>query len=109
MYRAFGGDVTVQDARQPECPAHGVVVRVVATGVCRSDWHGWMGHDEITLPHVPGHEFAGVVAEVGADVRNWSPGAEVTVPFVCGCGTCPACRDGDHQVCEQQTQPGFTH
>lgn len=81
-----------------------------ATGLCRSDWHGWIGHDpDITLPHVPGHELAGVVEAVGARVTGWHPGDRVTVPFVCACGSCPSCAAGDQQVCERQTQPGFTH
>ncbi len=81
-----------------------------ATGVCRSDWHAWSGHDaDVVLPHVPGHELAGTVAAVGARVRGWSVGDRVTVPFVCACGQCPPCRAGDHQVCLRQTQPGFTH
>jgi alcohol dehydrogenase len=85
-------------------------VRVEATGLCRSDWHALAGHDpDVALPHVPGHEFAGVVAEVGRDVRGWRPGARVTAPFVNACGRCGPCRAGDHQVCEHQRQPGFTH
>jgi alcohol dehydrogenase len=90
------------------CPTGGAVIAVRATGVCRSDWHAWMGHDAgVRLPHVPGHEFAGVVAEVGAGVRRWQPGDRVTVPFVCACGDCPPCHAGDHQVCLNQYQPGF--
>jgi alcohol dehydrogenase len=82
----------------------------MATGVCRSDWHGWVGHDaDIVLPHVPGHELAGTVAAVGKDVRNWKIGARVTVPFVGGCGVCPQCHSGNQQVCDKQFQPGFTH
>jgi alcohol dehydrogenase len=82
----------------------------MATGVCRSDWHGWMGHDpDIRLPHVPGHELAGVVEAAGREVTRWRPGDRVTVPFVCGCGACRECRTGNHQVCEAQFQPGFTH
>ena len=88
----------------------GVVVKVEATGVCRSDWHGWVGHDaDIELPHVPGHELAGIVEEVGKDVKNWKVGDRVTVPFVSGCGACPQCHDGQQQVCDSQFQPGFTH
>lgn len=88
----------------------GVVVKVEATGVCRSDWHGWVGHDtDIELPHVPGHELAGIVTEVGKDVENWKVGDRVTVPFVGGCGACPQCHDGQQQVCDHQFQPGFTH
>ncbi len=90
-------------------PPDGVVIEVKASGVCRSDWHGWMGHDSgIALPHVPGHEFSGVIAEVGPDVSGWAVGDRVTVPFCCGCGACASCRLGDTHLCERQYQPGFT-
>lgn len=109
VFTGFAEPPTVTEIDAPVCDEHGVVVRVRATGVCRSDWHGWMGHDDgITLPHVPGHEFAGVVAEVGAAVTRWRIGDRVTAPFVCACGRCGYCRAGDHQVCERQRQPGFT-
>ncbi len=99
--------VTVDD---PTPEAHGVVLKVEATGVCRSDWHGWMGHDsDIDLPHVPGHEMAGVVTAVGKEVIQWKIGDKVTVPFICGCGSCPECHAGQQQVCMNQEQPGFTH
>jgi D-arabinose 1-dehydrogenase-like Zn-dependent alcohol dehydrogenase len=105
----FGGPLAVREVPDPAVAPHGVVVRVEATGLCRSDWHAWAGHDRgITLPHVPGHELAGTVAEVGRDVRGWAVGDRVTVPFVCACGSCPPCLAGDHQVCDRQTQPGFT-
>jgi len=110
LYDAFRSPPRVEVVPDPEPVSHGAVIRVKATGVCRSDWHGWMGHDPtITLPHVPGHELAGVIEEVGREVTRWKPGDRVTVPFVCGCGTCPQCRSGNHQVCDNQTQPGFTH
>ena len=94
---------------EPTAPTGGVVVRVMATGLCRSDWHAWAGHDEIAFPHVPGHELAGVVVEVGAGVGRWTVGDGVTVPFVCGCGRCEWCLAGNAQVCPDQQQPGFTH
>jgi D-arabinose 1-dehydrogenase-like Zn-dependent alcohol dehydrogenase len=110
LFEAFGGPLTVQDVPAPAPSPAGVVVRVGATGVCRSDWHGWQGHDpDIALPHVPGHELAGTVEAVGADVRRWRVGDRVTVPFVCACGRCPQCLAGDQQVCARQSQPGFTH
>ena len=110
VFEEFAGPLTVRDVPAPEPSPTGVVVRVGATGVCRSDWHGWQGHDaDVVLPHVPGHELAGTVAAVGADVRRWQVGDRVTVPFVCACGSCPRCLAGDHQVCDRQTQPGFTH
>ncbi|MEV6994584.1 zinc-dependent alcohol dehydrogenase family protein [Streptomyces sp. NPDC093228] len=110
VFERYGEPAEVREVADPEPSEHGVVVRVEATGLCRSDWHGWMGHDpDITLPHVPGHELAGVVEEVGARVVGRRPGDRVTVPFVCACGGCPSCAAGDQQVCERQTQPGFTH
>jgi len=110
VYDAFGVAPEVRDVPLPTAPRGGVVVEVRATGLCRSDWHGWAGHDDdIALPHVPGHELAGVIAEVGAGVENWRIGDRVTVPFVCGCGRCEWCLQGDAQVCPDQTQPGFTH
>lgn len=110
LIEAFGESPRVADLPDPQCPDDGVVVRVAATGVCRSDWHAWQGHDpDVGLPHVPGHELAGTVVAVGRTVRRWRVGDLVTVPFVCACGRCSACRAGEHQVCEQQTQPGFTH
>ena len=99
----------VREVATPTAPSGGVVVRVMATGICRSDWHAWAGHDDIVFPHVPGHELAGVVVEVGAEVGRWQVGDRVTVPFVCGCGRCAWCRAGEAQVCPDQQQPGFTH
>ncbi len=108
VVRETGALPEVEEVPEPVCPPDGVVVAVEATGVCRSDWHGWRGHDPVALPHVPGHELAGTVARVGAAVTRWSPGDRVTVPFVCGCGRCGTCTTGDTQVCPDQTQPGFT-
>jgi D-arabinose 1-dehydrogenase-like Zn-dependent alcohol dehydrogenase len=110
VYEAFGRAPEVREVPDPVPPAGGVVIRVAATGLCRSDWHGWMGHDaDIALPHVPGHELAGTVEAIGTGVTGSRPGDRVTVPFVCACGRCAACAAGEEQVCERQTQPGFTH
>ena len=110
IYDSFGTRPQLRSVPDPTPEPHGVVIRVMATGVCRSDWHGWMGHDpDIRLPHVPGHEFSGVVVAAGDEVRRWKTGDRVTVPFVAGCGNCPECHSGNQQVCDHQFQPGFTH
>lgn len=110
VIRQFEVPPTVEQVPDPPCPPDGVVLRVEATGVCRSDWHAWSGHDgDVHLPIVPGHELAGTVVQVGPQVLRWRPGALVTVPFVCACGVCPTCRAGEHQVCPDQQQPGFTY
>lgn len=108
VYEAYQAVPHLREVPDPVAPEGGVVVEVAATGVCRSDWHAWMGHDPVRLPHVPGHELAGTVVEVGAGVGRWRIGDRVTAPFVCGCGRCEVCAAGDPQVCPDQTQPGFT-
>lgn len=109
LYDAFGKPPRLVSLPDPGPSPDGVVVQVEASGVCRSDWHGWMGHDaDITPPHVPGHEVAGVIEAVGAKVKRWRPGDRVTVPFVAGCGACAECAGGNQQVCPNQFQPGFT-
>ncbi len=110
LYEEFRGTPELVSLPDPEPGNDGIVVKVMATGLCLSDWHGWMGHDpDIRLPHVPGHELAGEITAVGKDVVRWKIGDRVTVPFVGGCGRCPECHSGHHQVCDHQFQPGFTH
>ncbi|MFL6095226.1 MAG: zinc-binding dehydrogenase [Blastococcus sp.] len=110
VFDSFGGPLELREVPDPEPRPGGVVVRVAASGICRSDWHAWQGHDpDVVLPHVPGHELAGTVAAVGETVRHWAVGDRVTVPFVNACGSCAQCAAGDQQVCARQTQPGFTH
>jgi D-arabinose 1-dehydrogenase-like Zn-dependent alcohol dehydrogenase len=108
VVEAYGEPVRVREVPEPTCPVDGVVVAVAATGVCRSDWHAWHGHDPVPLPQVLGHEWAGTVLQVGAQVSGWAPGDRVTAPFVQGCGSCAWCREGQAQVCPDQSQPGFT-
>jgi len=109
-YETFGKAPVIADLPDPAPSDEGVVVEVGATGVCRSDWHGWMGHDpDIKLPHVPGHELAGRVVALGKGVKRFRAGDRVTVPFVSGCGHCAECHSGNQQVCPNQFQPGFTH
>lgn len=110
LYEEFGQRPELRTVPDPAPAPAGAVIEVAATGLCRSDWHAWQGHDSgVRLPHVGGHEFAGTVTAVGPDVRGTWLGKRVTVPFVCGCGTCAECRTGNQQVCERQTQPGFSH
>ncbi|WP_018150948.1 zinc-dependent alcohol dehydrogenase family protein [Leeia oryzae] len=110
VYESFSTAPQLMQVPDPTPTDHGVVIKVKATGVCRSDWHGWVGHDpDIRLPHVPGHEFSGTVEAVGKQVTKWRVGDRVTVPFVAGCGHCPECHSGNQQVCDHQFQPGFTH
>ena len=105
----FGSPLEVREVPDPVPSDDGVVIEVRANGICRSDWHAWMGHDpSIRLPHVLGHEIAGVVAEKGSRVQNWRVGDRVTLPFCGGCGVCAQCLAGNHHICDDEYQPGFT-
>ena len=110
LYESFQQTPLLVNLPEPSPDNDGAVIKVVASGVCRSDWHGWMGHDpDIALPHIPGHEFAGTIEAVGSNVTRWKVGDRVAIPFIAGCGCCEECQTGNQQVCSQQTQPGFTH
>lgn len=109
VFENFQGPLSIQSLDAPDPQPDSAIIKVEACGICRSDWHGWMGHDsDVHLPHVPGHELSGVVEEVGSDVRRWQPGQRATVPFCCGCGKCEQCADGFPHICDRYTQPGFT-
>lgn len=109
VFEQFGDLPAVREVEAPVAPPGGVVVKVGSTGLCRSDWHALVGHDpSVRLPHVPGHEFAGVLDALGPGVTGFSVGDRVTAPFVQACGACDQCRAGEQQVCADQRQPGFT-
>src|SRR2546423_2267176 len=105
-YYEFSGPISIESLPDPTPTPDGAVIRVEATGLCRSDWHGWRGHDPDIkrFPHVPGHEFAGMVVAIGHDVRRAQIGQRVTMPFVAGCGNCDDCKRGNQQICGFQYQ-----
>ena len=111
IYHSFGGIIRVEQVDIPSVPPlDGVLIRVQATGICRSDWHGWKGHDDDVkthgLPFCPGHELSGVVVQ--STSPTFQPGDRVAIPFILSCGSCPSCRVDKPTVCHNQEQPGFT-
>ncbi|MBS8226637.1 zinc-dependent alcohol dehydrogenase family protein [Vannielia litorea] len=105
----FRAALAIESLPEPECPPDGVVLEVLASGICRSDWHVWTGADpDVSLPHVPGHEFCGVIREVGQGVSRWKAGDRVIAPFILACGGCPDCQSGNQTICARQVLPGFT-
>jgi alcohol dehydrogenase len=109
IYNTYNGPIEIIRVEDPSVDEKDAIIEVRASGICRSDWHGWKGHDpDIQLPHVPGHEFSGIVKEVGSKVTFFQPGDRVTAPFCCGCSTCPQCKKGNQHICDNHFQPGFT-
>lgn len=104
-------DLRIEEAPRPAVGAHDVLIQVKACGVCGTDVHiyeGDKGAADVTPPTILGHEFSGVVAEVGADVTTFAPGDRVCIDPNHPCGCCEPCRDGINHYCEHMTGYGTT-
>lgn len=113
QYKDFNAPIEVTSIPKPTLKSpSSVIVQVMATGVCRSDWHGWKGHDgdikEHGLPFVPGHELSGIIVQIGTSVKKLQVGDHVAIPFILSCGCCAECQLEKPTVCLDQSQPGFT-
>ncbi|MER6141843.1 zinc-dependent alcohol dehydrogenase family protein [Streptomyces sparsogenes] len=94
------GDIRVENAPEPEITAPtDAIIRTVATCVCGSDLWDYRGINAVTEPHPIGHEYVGVVEEVGSDVSAVRPGQFVIGSFFASDNTCPVCRAGYHTSC----------
>ena len=94
--------VDVREVPEPQITPDQVRIEVKAVGVCGSDVHMWREHQSwaIKLPLVLGHEFAGVIAEVGANVTGWAVGDRVACETAAQvCGRCVYCMGGDYNLC----------
>lgn len=107
VIRQYRADLSLETVPDPVCEADGVVVKVLACGICRSDWHGWVGeHAKVKPGAIPGHEYCGEVVEAGPLAR-WKVGERIIAPFILACGECPECRSGQTTTCRAQRVPGF--
>ena len=107
VLRAYRAPLSLETVPDPACEADGVVLKVLACGICRSDWHGWVGeHPKVRPGAIPGHEYCGEVVEAGPLAR-WRPGDRVIAPFILACGQCPDCQSGQTTICRNQRVPGF--
>ncbi len=108
VVRVFNEDLSLETISDPDCPEDGVVLKVAACGICRSDHHGWSGeHPHVKPGSILGHEYCGVVVEAGRRSK-YRPGDSLIAPFILACGDCPACRSGHSNICPEQIVPGFT-
>jgi L-iditol 2-dehydrogenase len=109
-YAAGNGNMEIRDVPEPEAGSGQVKIEVKAAGICGSDLHIY--HSDIAIPVNPpvttGHEFCGVVAEVGEGVEGWHPGDRVTSETAYSfCGHCPACRTGYYNLCSERRTLGY--
>lgn len=107
VLRQYGAPLSIEEVGEPACPEDGVVLKVLACGVCRSDWHGWSGeHPRVKPGQIGGHEYCGEVVEAGAR-SAWRTGDRLVAPFILACGSCPSCQSGAQNTCPNQRLPGF--
>ena len=99
----------MRDVPEPEPGAQDVLIRVKACGICGSDVHGYDGSSGRRIPPlIMGHEAAGVVAKVGADVRSIHVGERVTFDSTVSCGTCSFCKRGEVNLCDNRQVLGVS-
>ncbi|SLN23187.1 Alcohol dehydrogenase [Pseudoruegeria aquimaris] len=107
VLREYNADLSLEEVADPACPEDGVVLKVEACGVCRSDWHGWVGeHPRVKPGQIPGHEYCGTVVEAGPRA-TYKVGDKLVAPFILACGSCPSCQSGHQNTCPNQRLPGF--
>src|SRR4051794_4936249 len=100
-------DIAVEERPEPQPGPGEVVVDVIATGICGSDFHGYSGENGRRHPgQIMGHETVGRITELGADVGLLTAGQLVTINPVMSCGACAACLSGQEQWCDRRVVLG---
>src|SRR2546428_750244 len=100
-------DLRVQPAPEPQAGSDEVVVRVVAAGLCGTDYRIWTGFRTVSYPRIMGHEFGGVVEAGGPGVTRLGRGLRVAVEPNYSCGRCPLCKEGNRNLCLERTAVGI--
>lgn len=104
-------DLRIEDHEMPKVGPKDVLIQVKACGVCGTDVHiyeGDKGAAEVTPPTILGHEFSGVITEVGSEVQHYQVGDRVCIDPNCYCGACDPCRKGVAHYCEHMIGYGTT-
>jgi L-iditol 2-dehydrogenase len=109
-YALFDDKVELRDMPVPDIGDDDVLLRVKAAGVCGSDIEMWRNHFtyHVNTPVIQGHEFCGVIENVGSDVKTWKPGDRVVSETSASvCGECRFCRSGDYNMCPSRLGYGY--
>ena len=110
VLKEFNTALVIDTAEIPEIGPDEVLIKVKACGICRTDLKiqkGLFDRRIIQLPHIMGHEFAGIVERAGSRVRGTAVGQRVVAHFYIACGKCRFCKDGRENLCSHITRPGF--
>ncbi len=104
-------DLRVEQSAKPQPGPKEVLIEVKACGICGTDVHiyeGDKGAAEVNPPTILGHEFSGIIAETGCDVKRFQAGDRVCIDPNCYCGSCDFCRNGEVHFCENMIGYGTT-
>jgi len=104
----FGpNDIRIVEVKNPKVNRDDILIKVKATGICGSDYHGYLGITGRKIPPmIMGHEFSGVVSKMGSNVKNYKIGDRVTVQPIIFCGECEFCAEGLTNICPNRKTLG---
>lgn len=105
VLREPNGIFSIEEVELAPPQAGEVLVKIVASGVCHSDWHVATGTTQHPMPCIAGHEGAGIVQAVGDGVTRVKVGEPITLSWTPDCGECFYCQRGQPNLCETYTEP----
>jgi len=100
IFKELGTPLVIGEVPKPEVNANEILMKVKATAICIADIYSIRGERPLQLPHIMGHEAAGIVAEVGSEVRNFKPGDRILGNAIVTCKQCYYCKRDLEQLCE---------
>ncbi len=109
VYEKVGSPLVLKEVPKPICGEDELLVKVEACGVCRTDLHILDGDlQKPKLPLILGHEIVGIVEETGDQLKNFSKGDRVGIPWLGGtCGSCSFCKNGKENLCDRGQYTGY--
>lgn len=100
LFKELGKPLVIENIPKPQVKENEVLMKVKATAICIADIYSIKGERPLELPHVMGHEAAGIVAEVGKNVKKFKPGDRILGNAIVTCGECYYCKRDLEQLCE---------